>query len=80
LVLLKSDSESRAVFEVNGQKRWVTTFYTNDIKSLHSYLVQEDVSIGELFDEGKYGKFFTFEDLDGNLFDVWEIEDCELNF
>ncbi|KOY16778.1 VOC family protein [Paenibacillus xylanivorans] len=80
LVLVKSASESRAVFEVNGKKRWVTTFYTDDIISLHTYLVQEDVRVGELFDEGQYGKFFTLEDLDGNLFDVWENHDCELNF
>ena len=28
--------------------------------------------------EGIYGKFFVFEDIVGNLFEVWENKDCEL--
>ncbi|WP_342554824.1 VOC family protein [Paenibacillus sp. FSL R7-0652] len=78
LDLIQSDNESRAVFEINNKKRWVITFFTNDISSLHSYLKSEDVKVGNMIDEGKYGKFFVLEDLDGNLFDVWEHHDCEL--
>lgn len=54
------------------------TFFTNDIESLHRYLKSEDVKVGVISDEGRYGKFFVLEDLDGNLFDVWEHKDCEL--
>ncbi|WP_138495287.1 VOC family protein [Paenibacillus pinistramenti] len=78
LDLIQSDNESRAVFEINNKKRWVITFFTNDITSLHTYLKSEDVKVGNIVDEGKYGKFFVLEDLDGNLFDVWEHHDCEL--
>ena len=80
LDLIQTDHESRAVFQVNGKKRWVITFFTDDIVSLHRDLKASEVKVGNLSDEGHYGKFFTFEDLDGNLFDVWEHSDCELVF
>ncbi|MCJ8010860.1 VOC family protein [Paenibacillus sp. KQZ6P-2] len=78
LVLIQSENDSRATFEVNNRKRWVTTFFTNDIESLHADLKSEGVQVGNIADEGKYGKFFVLEDPDGNLFDVWENHDCEL--
>ncbi|MFD1177804.1 VOC family protein [Paenibacillus puldeungensis] len=78
LDLIQSDNETRAVFEVDNKKRWVVTFFTDDIESLHTYLKSEDVKVGSISDEGQYGKFFVLEDLDGNLFDVWEHHDCEL--
>ena len=80
LDLIQSDNDSRATFEVNNRKRWVITFFTDDIESLHSYLNSENVKVGNIADEGKYGKFFVLEDPDGNLFDVWEHHDCELVF
>ncbi|CAH1211443.1 VOC family protein [Paenibacillus sp. JJ-223] len=80
LDLIQSEHKSRAVFEVRNQRRWVITFFTDDIASLHNYLKSEDVKVGNISDEGKYGKFFVMEDLDGNLFDVWEHHDCELIF
>lgn len=78
LDLIQSDNKSRAIFELNNNKRWIITFFTNDIKSLHKYLKSEEVKVGDISDEGKYGKFFVLEDIDGNLFDVWEHQDCEL--
>ncbi|MGF9695702.1 VOC family protein [Paenibacillus sp. MABNR03] len=78
LDLIQSENHTRAVFEVRNTKRWVITFFTNDIRSLHNYLKSEDVTVGNISDEGKYGKFFVFEDMDGNLFDIWEHHDCEL--
>ncbi|SLJ90327.1 MULTISPECIES: VOC family protein [unclassified Paenibacillus] len=78
LDLIESDHESRAVFQVKQKKRWVITFFTDDIVKLHTELTASQVRVGKVSDEGKYGKFFTFEDLDGNLFDVWEHHDCEL--
>ncbi|MEK4273636.1 VOC family protein [Paenibacillus sp. FSL R7-0026] len=80
LDLIQSDNETRATFEVHQKKRWVITFFTDDIGSLHDYLTSENVKVGAISDEGQYGKFFVLEDLDGNLFDVWEHPDCELNF
>lgn len=78
LDLIQSENNTRAIFEVYNQKRWVITFFTNDILSLHNYLKSEDVKVGNISDEGQYGKFFVLEDIDGNLFDVWEHHDCEL--
>lgn len=78
LDLIQSENKSRAVFEVHNKKRWVITFFTNDIESLHNYLKSEGVKVGNISDEGKYGKFFVLEDIDGNLFDIWEHHDCEL--
>ncbi|NJJ42440.1 VOC family protein [Paenibacillus apii] len=78
LDLIQSENDSRAIFEVHHKKRWVITFFTNDILSLHNYLKSEEVKVGNISDEGKYGKFFVLEDIDGNLFDVWEHHDCEL--
>lgn len=52
--------------------------FTDEIVSLHNYLKSEEVKVGNISDEGKYGKFFVLEDIDGNLFDVWEHHDCEL--
>ncbi|ANS75281.1 hypothetical protein AWM70_12255 [Paenibacillus yonginensis] len=78
LDLIQSDNDTRAVFEINDKKRWIITFFTNDIESLHSYLKSEDLKVGNISDEGQFGKFFVLEDPDGNLFDVWEHHDCEL--
>lgn len=80
IVLTESDNDTRAVFEVNGRTRWIVTFYTDEIITLHKRLSTEGVTVRNISDEGVYGKFFVFEDLDGNLFDVWENKDCELNF
>lgn len=80
LDLIQSENNTRATFKVGNQKRWVITFFTNDIITLHNYLKSEDVKVGNISDEGRYGKFFVLEDLDGNLFDVWENHDCELIF
>ncbi|WP_458123996.1 hypothetical protein [Paenibacillus sp. Z3-2] len=43
-------------------------------------LTSDGVTTRPISNEGIYGKFFVFEDLDGNLFDVWEHKDCELIF
>ncbi|MGC5773856.1 VOC family protein [Paenibacillus pabuli] len=80
LDLIESDNDTRAVFEVNGRSRWVVTFFTDDIASLHMRLTSEGVTVTQISNEGIYGNFFVFEDLDGNLFDVWEHRDCELIF
>jgi predicted enzyme related to lactoylglutathione lyase len=78
--LKKTDHESRAMFTVNGEQHWVITFYTRDIESLHAQLKEEGVQIGDIFDEGEWGKFFTMYDLDGNMFDIWENHECEIHF
>ncbi|GIP18080.1 hypothetical protein J40TS1_37220 [Paenibacillus montaniterrae] len=80
LDLIQSDNETRAVFEINNKKRWVITFFTDNIEALHAYLQSENVKVGSISDEGQYGKFFVLEDPDGNLFDIWEHKDCELIF
>ncbi|MGE8204764.1 VOC family protein [Heyndrickxia sp. NPDC080065] len=80
LYLIKSEHQSRAVFEVGGRKKWITTFFTNDIKSLHEKLKSKQLIVGDISYESENGNFFTLEDIDGNLYDIWENHDCELNF
>lgn len=43
-------------------------------------LASEGVTTRTISNEGIYGKFFVFEVIDGNLFDVWKHKDCELIF
>ena len=78
--LKKTDHESRAMFNVNGESHWIITLYTRDIKTLHDQLKDEGLQIGDISDEGHWGKFFTMYDPDGNMFDIWENHDCEINF
>jgi catechol-2,3-dioxygenase len=78
--LMKTDHASRANFEVNGKPHWIVTLYTKDIASLHFQLKEEGVQVGEITDEGNTGKFFTLQDPDGNIFDVWENRDCVIHF
>ncbi|WNC14057.1 VOC family protein [Brevibacillus brevis] len=80
LDVIESDNDTRAVFEVNGRTRWVITFFTDDIEALYARLTSDGVKTRPISNEGIYGKFFVFEDPDGNLFDVWEHKDCELLF
>jgi predicted enzyme related to lactoylglutathione lyase len=80
LNLKKTDHPSRAVFECNGKTHWVITLYTKDIYSLHTVLTEEGVRVGQVYDEGQWGKFFTMHDPDGNMFDVWENHDCVISF
>lgn len=78
LHLLQSDDMSRAHFRVEGRKRWIITFFTDDIEFLHKRLLAKGVLVSEISYEGHNGNFFTMEDLDGNLFDVWEHREVEL--
>lgn len=78
--LLQTDDNSRANFIVNGSPHWVITFYTKDIASLHKDLAEEGVQVGDISDEGHWGKFFTMYDPDGNIFDVWENHGCVIKF
>ena len=80
LHLLKSDHESRAVFQIGERKKWDTTFFTNDIESLHTKLVSKQLKVGEISYEGENGNFYTLDAIDGTLYAIWEHHDCELNF
>ncbi|MFS0879634.1 VOC family protein [Metabacillus niabensis] len=80
LHLLHSSDESRAFFTIDNKKKWVITFFTDDIKKLHEKLSSKNVQVSKISYEGENGNFFTFEDIDGNIFDVWEHHNCELIF
>jgi len=49
-------------FEVNGERA---------LQELHEEFKNRDIKIGPIEDRGHAGRNFVFEDVDGNLFDVW---------
>ncbi len=58
----------------NGEKRFSITFEVDGLralKQLHAELLENGVTTGEIEDRGHAGNNFVFQDLDGNLFDVW---------
>lgn len=48
------------------------TFETNDIKGFREHLIEQGVEVTPIKDGGPCGLQFTFKDLDGNKFHVWE--------
>ena len=58
----KGDIRFTITFEVDGEDR---------LKSLRSTFLQQGMRVGEIESRGHAGKNFVFEDLDGNMFDVW---------
>jgi catechol 2,3-dioxygenase-like lactoylglutathione lyase family enzyme len=49
-------------FEVDGLEQ---------LKEFQSFLLSQEVRVGEIEDRGHPGNNFIFYDLDGNMFDVW---------
>ena len=58
----KGDIRFTITFEVDGE---------DQLKSLRSTFLQQGMRVGEIESRGHAGKNFVFEDLDGNMFDVW---------
>ncbi len=66
--------EQNFFFDVHEKKRFPITFEVdglNDLIALHDQLKVCGVQLGEIEDRGHAGNNFVFEDLDGNVFDVW---------
>lgn len=66
--------ERNFFFDDNGKKRFPITFEVDGFESLTALQQQlkiGGVQVGEVEDRGHAGNNFVFEDLDGNVFDVW---------
>ena len=66
--------ESNFFVDVYEKKRFPITFEVDgyeDLITLHEQLKVSGVQLGEIEDRGHAGNNFVFEDLDGNVFDVW---------
>ena len=60
--------------DMYGNKRFSVTFEVDgleDLKKLHTELIEKNVKVGDIEDRGHAGRNFIFYDLNGNIFDVW---------
>ena len=68
------DGERNFFYDVLEKKRFPITFEVDglgDLITLQQQLEVGGVNVGEVEDRGHAGNNFVFEDLDGNVFDVW---------
>lgn len=66
--------ERNYFYDVHEKKRFPITFEVDGLESLtalQQQLKSGGVQVGEVEDRGHAGNNFVFEDLDGNVFDVW---------
>lgn len=70
LFLVKTNDHTTATFQVNGKDHYTIGFRVKNIEGFHSFLSQLGTKVNEVIDEGHVGKFFTFYDPFGNMFDV----------
>ena len=66
--------ERNFFYDVHGKKRFPITFEVDgfdELMALYEQLKVSGVQLGEIEDRGHAGNNFVFEDLDGNVFDVW---------
>ena len=68
------DGERNFFYDVHEKKRFPITFEVDGLDALISLQQQlkiGGVKVGDVEDRGHAGNNFVFEDLDGNVFDVW---------
>ncbi|CAG7637386.1 VOC family protein [Paenibacillus allorhizosphaerae] len=70
LFLVKTADDTSATFLVNGEDHYTIGFRVRNIVGFHEHLLQLGAKVGKIIDEGNIGKFFTFYDPFGNMFDV----------
>ncbi|WP_199621356.1 VOC family protein [Paenibacillus alkalitolerans] len=70
LFLVKTEDKTTNIFLVNGEHHYSIGFRVNNIEGFHNFLVELGAKVNEIIDEGNIGKFFTFYDPFGNMFDV----------
>ena len=66
--------ERNFFFDIHEKKRFPITFEVDGLESLMAMQKQlkiGGVQVGEVEDRGHTGHNFVFEDLEGNVFDVW---------
>ncbi|TFB22833.1 VOC family protein [Filobacillus milosensis] len=75
MFLVKAAPGQTNTFQVeNGNDHFNITFEVDGYEKLHrlhNEFSQNDVMVGPIEDRGHPGNNFTFQDPDGNLFDVW---------
>ena len=68
------DGERNFFYDVHQKKRFPITFEVDGLDALITLQQQlkfSGVQVGDIEDRGHAGNNFVFEDLDGNVFDVW---------
>ncbi|MEK8127704.1 VOC family protein [Paenibacillus filicis] len=73
LFLVKTSDQTTSTFLVNGEDHYSIGFKVKNIEGFHNYLKGLGTKVNEIKDEGVVGKFFTFYDPFGNMFDVHHI-------
>ncbi|WP_173917166.1 VOC family protein [Halobacillus sp. Marseille-Q1614] len=73
--LVKSQQGQTANFhDENGDIQASLTFEVDGVEALtelHSELIEKGIKTGEIEDRGHPGRNFIFNDVNGNMFDVW---------
>lgn len=70
LFLVETKDDTTATFTVNGEKHQVIGFHTTRIEELYKHLVDNEVKVEPIIDDGAGNKFLHFYDLNGNKFNV----------
>lgn len=70
LFLVETADDTNANFTVNGRVHNVIGFQCSDIEQLHAHLLQHNVKVDDIVDDGMGNKFLHFYDVDGNMFNV----------
>lgn len=70
LFLVKTQDITSSTFLINGEDHYAFGFRVRNIEGFHRYLTELGAKVGHILDEGRIGKFFTFYDPFGNMFDV----------
>ena len=68
------NGERNFFYDVHEKKRFPITFEVDGLDALialQQQLKMDGVQAGDVEDRGHAGNNFVFEDLDGNVFDVW---------
>ncbi|UFU00721.1 VOC family protein [Radiobacillus kanasensis] len=68
------ENETSNFQDSSGNTRFSLTFEVDGesaLEVLHKKFQSLDIEVGEIEDRGHPGRNFIFQDLDGNLFDVW---------
>ncbi|WP_157130796.1 VOC family protein [Halobacillus mangrovi] len=69
-----SDNENSNFMDAEGNKRFSQTFEVDGVEELFIFnkqLKDAGVEVGKVENRGHPGRNFTFNDLNGNSFDVW---------
>ncbi|KSU64505.1 glyoxalase [[Bacillus] enclensis] len=69
-----AENQSLNFIDSYGNERFSLTFEVNGMDALEKFhydFIRKGMKVGEIEDRGHAGRNFVFEDIDGNMFDVW---------